>query len=201
MKARLLIAMLALSAAAPAAAVHRCTVDGDVVFQDQPCPQSGGTVGQLLERQRRHDELHRLLDDMAARGVGMITSRAPPAPQSPPPDPPWRPQTRGALELERKAQAQRAHAEAVNTNRRSTERLNTLFEEMTQACGGPPRREPDVGMTDKAFRECTVRARFGGIEQVVAVEREGVPLRLYLFGGAPALRVYSIGGVVTAVRH
>ena len=55
-------------------------------------------------------------------------------------------------------------------------------------------------MSDKAFRECTIKARFGGVQQVVALEHEGVALRLYVFPEGPARRVYSIGGVVTAIR-
>jgi hypothetical protein len=54
-------------------------------------------------------------------------------------------------------------------------------------------------MSDAEFRNCTIHARFGGATQVVAVERDGIPLRLYLFASEPR-RVYSVDGVVTAVR-
>lgn len=202
--ARLLLPLAAVAAVAatPASAVNRCTIDGQVVYQDQPCPKSGETVGQGLQRSRRNEALHQMLDGMAARGVGLVAARPPPPPSPPPAaaESEWRPKSRAALEAERRAMDERLQAQTLENNRRAGERLTAIGNEMTQACGGPPAELPTVGMSDQAFRECTLKARFGGIQQVVAVEHEGVPLRLYVFGAPPAQRVYSIGGVITAVR-
>lgn len=199
MTARLLWLLAAVAAAGPAGAANRCTIDGRVVYQDLPCPQTGETVARGLERRQRDEQRHRLLDDMAARGVGLV-SAAPPPPPRPAPEAAWRPQSRAELEAQRRGRDERYQAETLENNRRAGERLTAIGNEMAQACGGPPAELPTVGMSDQAFRECTLKARFGGIQQVVAVEHEGVALRLYIFASPPAQRVYSIGGVVTAIR-
>ena len=43
----------------------------------------------------------------------------------------------------------------------------------------------------------SIYARCGGVEQTVATDDTGTPLRLYVF---PGRRVYSVGGVITAVK-
>jgi hypothetical protein len=70
---------------------------------------------------------------------------------------------------------------------------------MAEKCRANPTQAPRVGMSDAEFRNCTAHARFGGVTQVVAIERDRIPLRLYLFTNGPR-RVYSVDGVVTAVR-
>lgn len=55
-------------------------------------------------------------------------------------------------------------------------------------------------LSDETFRNCTLLARFGVATQIVVSEDDGVPLRLYVFASGKVKRVYSIGGVVTAVK-
>ena len=72
-----------------------------------------------------------------------------------------------------------------------------------------PRRRRLIGINLPAAGtgalSCTVHStknppnRFGGVRQVVAVERDGLALRLYLFDSAPR-RVHSVDGLVTAIR-
>lgn len=194
------VALLSLAGAGPAAAVHRCTIDGRVVIQEKPCPQSGETVRKNLERRRSNEELHRMLDGMAERGVGLFARAAPAPTPRKASAPAWRHRTDAELLAERERQLERSAVEAMEQNRRAAEQLDAIHKAMAQACGDPPALEPHVGMSDKTFRECTVRARFGGIQQVVALDHEGVALRLYIFPSGPVQRVYSIDGVVTAIR-
>lgn len=49
----LIVALIPITAAAQ---VHKCTVDGRVVYSDRPCPDSGPTVAQSLAEQRALDD-------------------------------------------------------------------------------------------------------------------------------------------------
>ena len=47
---------------------------------------------------------------------------------------------------------------------------------------------------------CTLHARVGSLFQLVVSEDGTTPLRLYVFSSERAHKVYTIGGVVTAIE-
>jgi hypothetical protein len=199
------IALVAL-ACAPAWAVNRCEAGGKVVFQDAPCPQARETVAQGLKQRERIEAYHRRLDQMQARGVGLL-QRAPP----PPPPPPRvddaetasvriRRESRAERTARWDAEMARLTAQTIVKNEASRQALIEELDATQQGCGSALPDLPVVGMSDAFFRNCTLHARFGGATQIVAVEEDGVPLRLYVFPRGRAERVYSVDGVVTAVK-
>jgi hypothetical protein len=202
MKRPLVVAVLAL-AGLPAAAVNKCVIDGRAVYQDAPCPEAGETVAQGLQRRERIEVWHGKLDRMQTRGVGLVQHDAPPPP--PPPrsaddEPPprlgrWRP-----TPAYRAAEDDRLGAQTQRQNAASLQALNARLEAAAAACGGKLHPLPWVGMRDETFRSCTLHARFGGVQQIVAFEEGGVQMRLYVFGRGEAERVYSVDGVITAIR-
>jgi len=195
---------LALVAALPAAAINKCVVDGKPVFQDAPCDEQRETVAQAAERDKRIEAYHRELDALARQGVGLQRETPPPPP---PPvkqdegDGMFHPKSRAQIREEQRAASARLREETERKNAESAARLTRMLDGMAERCGGvdPTRKVPRVGMSDAEFRECTIHARFGGVRQVVAVERDHKQLRLYLFTNEPH-RVYSVDGVVTAIR-
>jgi hypothetical protein len=78
--------------------------------------------------------------------------------------------------------------------------LTQQLDAVQASYGGKLLDLPVVGMRDETFRNCTLHARFGGATQIVAVEEDGVALRLHIFPRGKAERVYSVDGLVTAVR-
>jgi hypothetical protein len=202
MKASCWIALAAL-ACGPAWAINRCVVDGHVTYQDAPCLQARETVAQGIERKERIDDFHRRLDKMQARGVGLV-QRAPPPPPSPPrrfEDQPPPSLDRGRETPEQSAAiGARLTAETMQKNERSRKALVEHLDAVNAACDGKLVAQPVVGMRDETFRNCTLHARFGGVTQIVAFEEDGMQLRLYVFPRGRAERVYSVDGVVTAVK-
>lgn len=197
------LAALLLAAAGPVHALNKCSVNGEVVFQDRPCPGAGETVGQALDRQAHYQALERRLDQLQAQGAGLV-QRAPPRPASKPQagggDRLW-PQSWDERQAQRRIEDARIQEQTEHHNAVSAARLTQMGQQMQQACGVDKLPEvPTVGMSDEAFRHCTLLARLGGVTQVVVSEDAGVPLRLYVFPSGKVRRVYSIGGVVTAVK-
>jgi hypothetical protein len=193
------LALLALFAATPALAINKCMVNGKPVYQDAPCEDQGETVGQGRERQKRLEAYHRELDQLANQGYGM-RRQEPSPPQAPKEEPETvQPKSRTQALYEQQAAAFRRREETERRNAESAAALTRLVDDMAEKCKGDPKQPPKVGMSDAEFRNCTIHARLGGVTQVVAVERDGVPLRLYIFPGEPR-RVYSVDGVVTAIR-
>jgi hypothetical protein len=187
-----------------AAAPHKCSIDGQTVHQDVPCAMATDTVAEGLKHQQRIEDLHRKLDKLAARGVGMV-QRAAPAPRPPKPDdgaPPQLGPRRSHLQrsLDDEAVNARLTAKTLKANAESADRLTEMLNKAAQGCDGKLPRYPTLGTSDESFRMCTLHARSGGVTQVVALEAEGVALRLYIFPTAKAQRVYSVGGVVTAIK-
>ena len=193
---------LALAVAFPAAAINKCLVDGKPVFQDAPCEEQRETVAQGREREKRIEAYHRELDQLARQGVG-LHRETPPAPQPAPKrdegDGMFHAKSRAQIRAEQHAALERQREESERKNAESAARLTRMVDDMAERCGGDVKQPPRVGMTDAQFRECTLHARFGGVRQVVAVERDGKQLRLYLFSNEPH-RVYSVDGAVTAIR-
>lgn len=195
--------LLALAAALPAAAINKCVVDGKPVFQDAPCDDQRETVAQGREREKRIEAYHRELDQLARQGVG-LQRETPPAPQEPPKrdegDGMFHARSRAQIRAEQQAAMARHREETERKNAESAARLTRMVDDMAGRCGGvdPTKNKPRIGMSDAEFRECTIHARFGGIRQVVAVERDHKPLRLYIFMNEPH-RVYSVDGIVTAI--
>lgn len=181
---------------------NKCTIDGKVAYQDTPCPAELETVAQGLQRKARIKELERKLDQLQSQGKGMIQGQ-PPKPSEPPPErenEPFVAQPRGSREA-RAAQISAQHQErSARTNAESAAALTRIFDTAKEACGGKLERYPTVGMSDEFFRKCTMHARIGGVTQIVVSEDGSVPLRLYVFPSDQASRVYSIGGVITAIK-
>lgn len=208
------------TAAAPAApadqAVYRCKNN---VFQDHPCPgaSTGASTAAAVPRPSAapatpsYDEeaLERKLDRLQALGVGLIQRTLPKAhPPAPAPEPKahelFKPQPRLSWmqrEARERAITARLQAQAEHGNAVSVVKLGQIIERQEQQCGGKLADLPSVGMSDEAFRQCTMLARFGGANQIVVSEENGMALRLYVFPTARLIRrVYSINGVVTAIR-
>jgi hypothetical protein len=191
------------------AAVYQCKGD---VFQDHPCDGAVGAAPAPLTAPARpaYDKqaLERELDRLQALGVGMIQRTLPKAqpPRVAPvpkandffkPQPPLSYMQREARE---QAISARLLAQTEHHNAVSVVKLSQFIEQQERQCGGPLAELPTVGMSDETFRQCTMLARFGEIDQIVVSEANGVPLRLYVFPTAKVRRVYSIDGVVTAIK-
>jgi hypothetical protein len=186
----------------PAFAINKCVVDGKTVYQDAVCDEKRGTVAQDRERQKRVEAYHRELDQLASQGHGLQRQEAAPPPAGPParPEPEmFQPKSRAEMRGEQAAATARHQEKTERGNAESAARLTRMLDDMAEKCRADPKQVPRIGMSDAEFRNCTIHARFGGVKQVVAVERDRIPLRLYIFTNAPH-RVYSVDGVVTAIR-
>lgn len=196
-----------LLASAQAGAVNKCTVDGKPVYQEEPCAPEGESMAQELKRKARYGELERKLDWLQAQGYGLVQPRLPSGPPSnglrPGAEPyPAMPKGRDRVALDEwhKAIAARIREDSERKNAESAATLTNMLDTQKERCGGKLPELPTVGMSDEVFRTCTIKARFGGAMQIVVSQDGTVPLRLYVFPNAPASRVYSIGGIVTAVK-
>ena len=195
------LALFAVLVAAPAFAIDKCVLDGKTVYQDAPCEGERETVAQGRKRQERVEAYHRELDQLASQGHGLQRQAVspPPPPQGKPEPEMFQPKSRAQVRAEQRAAMGRHQEETERRNAESAAGLTRMLDDMARKCGGDPRQAPRVGMSDAEFRNCTIHARFGSVKQVVAVERDRLPLRLYIFTNAPR-RVYSVDGVVTAIR-
>jgi hypothetical protein len=196
------------------AAIYQCKINGQAVFQDQPCAGAPVTAppseAPLTSPKKSYDEaaLERKLDHLQALGVGLIQHAPPkaqPRPETPKPQGPdyFKPRPRPSWqELEQREEAitARLQAKAEHDNAVAAAQLSQDQEAMHQRCGEKLVDLPSVGMSDEAFRQCTMLARFGGITQIVVSEENGMPLRLYVFPAAKIRRVYAVDGVVTAIK-
>ncbi len=201
--------LIAALAAAPAYPINKCLVEGRVTFQDAPCDEARETVAEGLARRRSAEKYHQRLDELAAQGQGLV-QRAPaaspaPAAASPPViriEEPWQPRPRSVTRAWEE-QRRRAREQSELSQRRNAENAAILTQTLdaeNRACHGGLVRYPTIGMSDANFRNCTIHARHGGVTQIVATEEDGIQLRLYVFPGNKASRVYSVDGVVTLIR-
>lgn len=191
---------------ADAGAMSKCEVEGRIVYQDTPCAAQRRTAAQDVAYKEHLEVLHRKLDHLASLGHGMRTEK--PANPPPPPkssdDEPRRfiPRPRRSYE-ERLEESYRKTDElnekARETNARSAASLTRILDDIHAVCGDRYADTAKEGMSDENFRNCTTQARFGGVTQIVVSKDGAVPLRLYIFPHAPR-RVYSVDGVITAVR-
>jgi hypothetical protein len=208
--AGLLVALLC----SPVWAVHKCTVNNSTVYQELPCEQNLATVARDLMKKESNEALHRRLDSMLASGVG-VKGKADRMPQeaaavksvdvavsAPAEDEKFKSQPRSSANREAKqAEAgRRSYQQALEQNGKASARMQKDYDDMLVLCSGKTFKNPVVGMSDEQFRMCTLPNRMGAIEKVVVAEEKGVPLRLYISPTQAATRVYSIGGVVTAVK-
>lgn len=185
-------------------AVTKCEIDGKVVYQDAPCARE--TVGQAMQKQVLYETLYRRLDQLQARGVGMV-HRQPPKQEAPAEDGNislrdghFVPMTRDEFRRKQDQQFKEIEEKSKQKNKESAARLTNFLDEAKRGCGGKMLDYPEVGMSDEVFRNCTLHARVGGVTQIVVDEYESMPLRLYVFGTSRAQRVYAIDGVITAIR-
>lgn len=202
---QILLCALLLAGHTETSAFNKCTVEGKTVYQDAAC--APGTLDQAFQTKSNREELHKELDLLQAKGVGMIgphSTKSEPAPaenSDSADDGRFVGMSRSAF----RAKQERQFAEiARNSERRNAEsaaQLTKILDDAKQACGGKLSKYPEVGMSDAYFRKCTMHARFGGITQIVVSQKGVIPLRLYVFSHATeAQRVYSIDGVITAVK-
>jgi len=202
---QLLLCALLLAGHAEVSAFNKCVVDGKTVYQDAACAPE--TIDQAFQAKSSREELHRELDLLQAKGVGMVGQR--PTKSEPEPkensdgteDGRFVGMSRSAFRAKQEQQFQDMAKNTEKRNAESATKLTNILDEAKQACGGKLSKYPEVGMSDAYFRKCTMHARFGGITQVVVSQKGVIPLRLYVFGHAKeAQRVYSIDGVITAVK-
>lgn len=194
--------------ASGALAMNKCFADGRVTYQDAPCDKDRPIP--LREKASRPDyeTLHRRLDELAALGVGLLKRKPKPEPSTD--ENTNKPNCRyveprySISDLEREHLKERygecLREQTERNNAVSSARLTQRVDDANKGCGEKLEQWPQVGMTDEKFRHCTIHGLMGGAFQIVAREENGVPLRLYVFPTRQAARVYSIGGVVTAVR-
>lgn len=185
-------------------AFNKCIVDGKTVYQEEPC--SPVTISQSNQDRERKEALHQELDRLQAQGKGMIDRT------SPEPKPAtaensestqagrYEPMSRSAFRAQQDQQFADIQEQTNRKNAASAERLTQILDDAKQACGDKLSDYPVVGMTDAYFRKCTKHARFGGIIQIVVSQDGSIPLRLYVFGSERAQKVYSIDGVITAIK-
>lgn len=138
--------------------------------------------------------LYRRLDRLQALGVGLLGQQVPsPAGAADQAAGSRLPSHRGLTPDQYQAQINQHNAQAMAD-------LSQHLAEIKSQCGGKLPDYPQVGMSDEAFRLCTIHARYGGARQIVVSEAGGVPLRLYVFSSVRAHKVYAMGGVVTRIE-
>lgn len=208
------IAFISTLLSSSAWAVHKCVANNKTIYQELPCEQNLPTVAQDLVKNESNEVLHRRLDSLLASGVG-VKSRSDQKRQEPVPaqavdtvastpeeNEKFQSQPRSRANREaRQAQAGRnSYQDALEKNAKASERMQKDHDEMLNLCSGKTFKKPVIGMTDEQFRMCTLPNRLGAIEKWVVADDKGMPLRLYISPTQPASRVYTIGGVVTAVK-
>ncbi len=152
-----------------------------------------------------NETLQMRLDQLQAQGVGMV-HRPPPKQEAPVEgtigsrEDRFVPMSRDEFRRRRDEQSREIEERTKQKNRESAERLTNFLDEAKRGCGGKLYDYPEVGMSDETFRNCTIHARVGGVTQIVVDEYESKPLRLYVFSTSRAQRVYSIDGVITAIK-
>jgi len=199
--------MLLLSISGPVNAAYLCTADGKTTYQDKPC--TAAIVAQNTLAREHVLRLQQKLDQLAADGFGRVIpprrAATPIPPASRPNDEPeyfvGRPRmSRDAREAQIRQSLAEADARTRQKNQESQAQLNEIIERAKHDCGGELQRVPVVGMRDETFRMCTTFAKFTVPYQIVVANEGAVQLRLYLYESRTVERVYSVGGVITAVR-
>lgn len=185
-------------------AVNKCLVKGKVIYQDIECELEKETPAQETTRQEKLEKLHRKLDLMDVKNIGVVKNQPiqKAEEQRPQEDEPemYVSQPRGGREQRRRDLNSSEYAKAMEKNRETEKAMNAIANEVERKCGKQLLILPLVGMSDEAFRMCTTHGRFGGVERVIVGEDGGVALRLYLSSRIGFSRVYSVGGVITAIK-
>ena len=200
----LLSCALVLAFQANADGINKCVVDGKVVYQDAPCKIVGETIAQAFEIKERNEVRHKLLDRLQAQGYGMV-QRPSPRPVKRPPKKEGEyfiPQPRSyAAEMARQEEiSAKIQEETLRKNAESAAKLTQRFNDINQACSGKLVDYPVLGMTEAVFIKCTIHANANWISQIVVSKDGDIPLKLYVFATPKASRVYSVGGVITAIK-
>jgi Skp family chaperone for outer membrane proteins len=146
------------------------------------------------------ESIYLKLDQLQAQGVGMAPER--------PKTGRWAPEEKDTGKFmtgdelrAKQARMMSDYAERTNReNAKNAAELSNIVKKAEQTCGGKMTQFPVIGMTDEYFRMCTSHARFGGIKQAVVSQSGTIPLRLYVFGYNQPKRVYSVNGVITAIK-
>jgi hypothetical protein len=161
------------------------------------------TDPEVVRRNAKIKEYHERLDRLQAQGVGMVdrsTQKKTAVKEEKSPEARFVPMSREAFRESQTRAFEKIEERTKQSNKESTERLTGYINQMNDNCGGKLIDYPVVGMTDETFRNCTIHARFGGVIQIVADTYESVPLRLYVFNPGRVQKVYSVNGLVTAVK-
>jgi hypothetical protein len=149
--------------------------------------------------------LHKKLDHLAAQGHGLIQDKFTPEVPNPGKNYKHVPtmsinQKRDFDAQEYEVQHQKFQQEIKEKNADSLKKFNQRVAEIKDSCGGKMYEHAIVGMSDETFRNCTKQARFNQALQIVVSKNGNIPLRLYIFSSTVESRVYTINGVITAVK-
>ena len=202
-----LLLLVAGLADAAAGEMVRCMLNGSVVIKEAPCQVPN--AGERAAQQAKIEAYHRQLDQLLAAGAGKTRPQKvdPPPPQRAAEDdtPQYfqtmpRAQRRAKYRADAAAATERATAQARENNAANAVRLTAMLDEAKAACGGRLFDMPKLGMSDREFRECTTFSRFNPVQEVVAAHDGPLQLRLYVFSTAHPSRVYSVDGVITALK-
>jgi hypothetical protein len=180
-------------------ASFECEIDGRIVRQEAPCPAEAAAQG--MQGNAANEELHERLDLLQAQGVGMVQRPAakPDADDSSQENRPG-PMSGEEFRLWQMQRWEEYERKTEEKNRKSAAKLTNFLDEAKRDCGGKLHDYPEIGMSDETFRNCTIHARVGGVTQIVVDTYESLPLRLYVFSTSRARRVYSVDGVITAIK-
>lgn len=200
--------MLALPWLASAAmASEPCA--GHPTDADNPCARSSAPITRSMVDKETLLRVHRKLDQLAEDGYGrVIPPRRPAAPIAPAPAPAGeaerfvgRPRpSRNEREAKIRQSLAEADAHSQQKNQVSTARLTESLDRAARECGGQLPDLPIPGISDESFRLCTIFARTSLPYQIVVANDGALPLRLYLYESGSIQRVYTVGGVVTAIK-
>lgn len=199
---RILLCILLLVIHTEAYAINKCTIDGKTVYQDATC--STETVAQSV---KNRDAMYQQLDRLQEQGVGVInrsSSKQEPSTaevSNSTQDAHYVPMTKTAFRAKLDQQFAGQQEKTNRKNAESAAKLTQILDEAKQSCDGKLSDYPVIGMTDGAFRNCTIFARVGGVTQIVVSQYGSIPLRLYVYASAHPQRIYSINGIITAIKQ
>jgi hypothetical protein len=201
---KLIFAILMPLMTSEAFAVYKCVVNNLPVFQDAPCANTLGTVGQAFQRKETEESYYVALDRLQATGKGMTRSTVRLAQplenkEGEKEDTYFRAQ-RGTRDSRNAEVVERLTKQTAQTNESSVVRMTVMFEEAKRRCGGSMKDEPQLGMTEEIFRHCTKSTRFGNVSEVVSERIDSKELRLFIMPNSSFKRIYMIDGIVTKMK-
>jgi hypothetical protein len=188
-----LVALLAPQAFAAGNTTFRCVVNGQTVFQQSPCAESGETVKQGLERKRLESEK---AAEAARRNAEAVKARQAQL------------DARPMSSLTAVQQAERRAREADRQLTEAQARINDgsatrEFEAgLAKYCGGKAYDQPVIGMSEEQMLHCTGMYRKPASVHTTTTA-QGVS-KQYVFnpygGSSPTHYAYFVNGRLTAFQ-